>query len=82
MARGEGAAARPIEKEDLTLWGVEYSPPICYTDFRLLSYFDRLQPKCPIEFRMLGCLKSAHISGYIENVNRVHSLGLFSLNAA
>jgi hypothetical protein len=56
MARGQGAAARPIRKKGLARWGVASSPPFCYNDFKLLSYIDRLQPKCPIEFRMLGRL--------------------------
>ena len=56
VACGEGAAARAIRKDGLERGGVAFSPPFCYIDFNLLSYFDRLQPKCPIEFRLLGRL--------------------------
>ena len=44
VARGEGAAARAVRKDGLTRWGVAFSPPFCYTDFRLASYLTSCSP--------------------------------------
>ena len=60
VARGQGAVARAIGKVGLSRWGVAFPPPFCYTDFSLSSYFNRLQSKCPIELRLLGCLETGH----------------------
>jgi len=44
VARGEGVAARAIRKDGLARWGVAFSPPFCYTDFRLASYLTSCSP--------------------------------------
>ena len=44
VARGQGAAARAMRKDGLARWSVAFSPPFCYTDFSLSSFFNLLQP--------------------------------------
>jgi hypothetical protein len=43
VARGQGAAARAIEKEGLVRWCVAFPSPFCYTDLNLSVDSNQLQ---------------------------------------